>query len=356
MSPNLLPPDDDLKVACDRVEAGLEFGRETRILGTGLTGPVGMWLIRLLSELRRRRNTTFTIEILTRNRRRTEAIFGDLLSQGWITVTEQNVLRFQLAERHPDVVIHGAAASAQESFGGMQGLQKFEGVVRGTSQLLSQLDPNRDCRIIFLSSGSVFGSSLLGSLSAIPPDWPEMPRLDPGGALGHAKRAAEAHLTFHSAAHPRHTVTICRLFTFVGPLLPLRLNYALGNFIDNAIERRPITVRSDGSSIRSYMYFGDMAGWLLRATFQDHRNEIFSIGSERAISILDLAHLVDDLLGPVGVEVTGQVAGPSAYAATDMYVPNTRRTREKLSVSEWTSLEDGIRKTSQDLRPKSAPR
>lgn len=349
------PPESDLQATCDRVMEGLSCDQDAQILGTGLTGPIGIWLVFLMGEWRKRTGASFRLQIVTRNRAKANDIFQIFIEEGWVTLLEQDIRFVDLGGSHPDIVIHGATASARESFYGMTGLEKFQGVVQGTNQLLRELDPNRSCKIVFLSSGSIFGTTLLEPGQAIKQDWPETPAIDEGAALGHAKRAAEAHLTFHSLAHPKHTVSICRLFSFVGPLLPLNYQYAVGNFIADVLAARPIRVQSDGSAVRSFMYLGDMAGWLLRVIFAQSEERTFMIGSTRAVSILELANLIRKVFNsPNDIEVTGSTSRYSRYAASDFYVPETALTRSALSVDEWTSLEIALTRTAEFLASRSA--
>jgi len=350
MTDRVSPPASDLEATCDRVMKGLSCDPDAQILGTGLTGPIGIWLVFLMGEWRRRTGASFRLQIVTRNKAKANEIFDSFINEGWVTLLEQDIRFLNLSGSHPDIVIHGATASARESFYGMTGLDKFQGVVQGTNQLLNELDPERSCKIVFLSSGSIFGTTLLEPGQAITQDWPETPAIDEGAALGHAKRAAEAHLTFHSLANPKHTVSICRLFSFVGPLLPLNYQYAVGNFIADVLAGRPIKVQSDGSAVRSFMYLGDMAGWLLRVIFAPNTEGTFMIGSSKPVSILQLANLIREIFNsPNDIEVTGAETQYSRYSASHFYVPETTLSKAALSVDEWTSLEIALSRTAEFL-------
>jgi dTDP-glucose 4,6-dehydratase len=123
-----------------------------------------------------------------------------------------------------------------------------------------------------------------------------------------------------------------RLFAFSGPSLPLDRHFAVGNFVRDAVGSSLIQVRSDGTSVRSYLDERDLADW------------ISHVGSERAISIGELAHLVasrtETITGsPCNVKILGKSSPVDGVAR---YVPNTARTRECLGVKETISLEQSI--------------
>jgi nucleoside-diphosphate-sugar epimerase len=121
-------------------------------------------------------------------------------------------------------------------------------------------------------------------------------------------------------------------------------HFAIGNFVRDAVSARTIQVRSDGSSIRSYMDQQDMANWLLRILEAGQTNAIYHVGSERSISIRDLAHLIAMRTEAIlKQEVTVEVQGlKSPLDGVSRYVPSTLATRQALGVNETISLEESI--------------
>jgi dTDP-glucose 4,6-dehydratase len=88
----------------------------------------------------------------------------------------------------------------------------------------------------------------------------------------------------------------------------------------------------------------DMANWLLRILEAGQTNAIYHVGSERSISIRDLAHLIAMRTEAIlKQEVTVEVQGlKSPLDGVSRYVPSTLATRQALGVNETISLEESI--------------
>jgi dTDP-glucose 4,6-dehydratase len=163
------------------------------------------------------------------------------------------------------------------------------------------------------------------------------------------KRAAE--LSCAIAAAGGLPVTVARCFAFVGPHMPFDRHFAIGNFIADAVQGRPIAVKSDGLSQRSYLYMTDLVAALLAVLLRGAPGRAYNVGSERAVSIGDLARLVDRIAGGKGVILGGAPSDPG-----DRYVPDTTRLRTELGVVPEIGLEAAIAKTAAWYRENPAGR
>jgi nucleoside-diphosphate-sugar epimerase len=90
---------------------------------------------------------------------------------------------------------------------------------------------------------------------------------------------------FHEKKLP---VVVARLFNTVGPRQTGRYGMVLPTFVKQALAGRPITVFGDGSQTRCFGYVADV---VLISADQAY-GQVFNIGSQEEISILDLARLV----------------------------------------------------------------
>jgi len=89
---------------------------------------------------------------------------------------------------------------------------------------------------------------------------------------------------------------VVRLFNTVGPRQTGQYGMVIPTFVKQALSGRPITVYGDGKQSRCFGYVGDVVGALLR--LMDHPDavgQVFNIGSNQEITILELAQRVKEL-------------------------------------------------------------
>ena len=174
-------------------------------------------------------------------------------------------------------------------------LQRYDQIVVGTRNILELAQVSGASRFLLTSSGAIYGPQPI-DLVEVPEDWPEAPHLNLAeSAYGQAKRADE-HLCAIYREMSELEVVIARCFTFVGPDLPINSHFAVENFVSDALNADKILVKGDGTSIRSYLDQRELAHWLWVLLFEGLSGEAYNVGSNKAISISRLAHLVRDLI------------------------------------------------------------
>jgi nucleoside-diphosphate-sugar epimerase len=136
-------------------------------------------------------------------------------------------------------------------------------------------------------------------------------------------------------------VVIARPFAFLAPGLPLEAHFAAGQFIRDALEGRPLRIQGDGRPLRSYLYGTDLARWLWSLLLRGQPGRAYNVGSDRAVSIAELARIVAQAAGGLPV-TTAQAPGAGPAPA---YVPSVRRVREELGLVPTVPLEEAVRKS-----------
>lgn len=301
---------------------------------TGGTGFIGRWMLEALA----RAPINVRVTLLSRDpagfaRRaphlaaRFETLAGDILD-------------FTPPSGRFTHVIH-AATDASAALNAGDPRRMFDTIVQGTRAALD-LAADRDARLLFLSSGAVYGAQP-ATLAHVGEDWHGAPDpLDARSAYGEGKRAAEMLCAIYARQFGVDFVG-ARIFALLGPLLSLDIHFAAGNFIRDAIAGRTIRIIGAGTAVRSYLYAADLTVWLWSLLLAGAPGTVCNVGSEEAVSIAELAHRTATILGSPGVEILGQ---PDPGWNPGRYVPATARIRDQLGVTATIGLNEAIRRTA----------
>lgn len=217
--------------------------------------------------------------------------------------------------------------------------------IKGTLNLKKACVLNGVKRIIFASSSFVYGDTLQGSeFPWLPVD--EDSPTNPKDLLGVTKLTGEKIL---QASHPdRIDYTILRLFNVYGPRQYSDELYTsvLSTWIKRAIDGKPLEIHDDGSQSLDFIYVEDVADAFILAMDERAKNQIFNVGSGRAISMNHLAMLVNNL--------TGNESPPFYNRSHPMFLKHVQADISKIkSILGWypkVGLEEGLRKTIEAVK------
>ncbi len=336
--PNLLA--NDLDNILVRTESLWRELRGERILVTGATGFFGCWLLESFAWANERLHLNAHAVALARHAEKLIQKAPHLAANPSITLHAADVRHGDFPKGAFSHVIH-AATEASAQLNSEMPLVMFDTIVEGTRRVLEFASANSASRLLFVSSGAVYGT-LPADLIHVGESFPGGPDpLNRASAYAEGKRAAEMLCTL--AASPRMTTTVARCFAFVGPYMPLDAHFAIGNFISDALQGRQIHVNSDGSAIRSYLHASDLAVWLWTILFKGQSGCAYNVGSEDALNVAAIARQVAAIAPQeIGVQIA---SSPTPSAPVHAYVPSTARAREELKLSAEVPLREAIRRT-----------
>ena len=315
----------------------------SRILITGGSGFVGKWMLQIAKTAQE--NSAAKIEIVVPTRRLTADHVQTAIAIGCPNVSwvEGDFLNGALDFGHIDMIVHAATpASAQLNAENPAEMLRIN--VEAMESVLRYASDNKP--LLFTSSGAVYGTQPQSVSHIAEGNVEPNPPSGQLNAYAQGKQIAE-RMCREAGSSGQCSPIIARLFAFGGEYLPRDTHFAIGNFIQNALDRQPIAIQGDGRARRSYLYGADMATWLWSALAHDENEEPLHIGSEHSVSILELAQTVATVSG----EVLSYIPKITVAKAIDpsepvhQYVPANLRTRQTLQVAEWASLEDIIRRT-----------
>jgi nucleoside-diphosphate-sugar epimerase len=318
-----------------------------RVYLSGATGFFGRNLLALFAYLSRG-GVDFQVTALSRAPQRFLDAESWCRDQPWLQWCEGDVARAWPGEGQYDLMLHAAAETRAEAH--LDKIRIFEDLLAGTRQALSFAAAHGVQRLLLTGSGAQYGAIPTQFRAGIPESAAlacDTTKTDSAYAEG--KRASELLAAVH-ADHQGLKVVNTRCFAFVGPGLPLDGHFAIGNFLQDVLQRRALKLATAGTATRSYLYGPDLAIWLLILLLEGNGGLAVNVGSDRPVTILELATRIRDLLGP-SLEI--KVGADRTREERHQYVPCIDLARS-LGLDVWTNLDEAIVRTAR-WHQKGAP-
>jgi nucleoside-diphosphate-sugar epimerase len=312
------------------------------ILVTGGTGFIGKWILEYFLFLNHSKYINFKVIVLSRNPR----VFLERFKKfnvPFIQFIQGDIVEFNFKTLpYCNIIIH-AAADADAKLNYEQPLKMIDTIVDGTRKVLDYAAGAQTKKILFLSSGAIYGIQANDMTGFSEDHFGGPDVLLTSSAYAEAKRLAELFCICYLKQFEMN-VSIARCFAFVGPYLPLDMHYAIGNFIGNALNREDIIIKGDGMPLRSYMYAADLLIWLLFILFTGENGQAYNVGSDNAVSIKELAQEVTKFFPDLSVRVLGQI---NPTDRNQNYIPCTKKIKTELNVPDILTLNEAIHRTIQ---------
>jgi UDP-glucose 4-epimerase len=191
-----------------------------------------------------------------------------------------------------DVIFHLAAAVGVKLIVESP-VRTIETNVHGTEVVLSLANKKKK-KVLIASTSEVYG------LSA------EVPFREDGNLVMGAttkgrwsyacSKAIDEFLALAYWREKKLPTVVVRLFNTVGPRQTGQYGMVIPTFVKQALADRPITVYGSGKQTRCFCYVGDVIGALMKLMDDDQAvGEVFNVGSNQEITIMDLARKVKEL-------------------------------------------------------------
>jgi UDP-glucose 4-epimerase len=159
-------------------------------------------------------------------------------------------------------------------------------------------------------------------------------------------KAMDEYLALSAHQRTGLPVVIGRFFNVVGPRQIGRYGMVLPRFVDQALSGGPLVVYDDGQQVRCFGHVADVIrGVLALMDSPEARGRVFNLGSDRPVTVRDLAETVVRLVGPdIAIE---HIPYESAYAPgfEDIRnrVPDLTRVRRTVGYEASHGLDDIVR-------------
>jgi UDP-glucose 4-epimerase len=207
---------------------------------------------------------------------------------------------------------------------------------------------NRGVKIVFASTRQIYGRP-----EYLPVD--EKHPLHPIDVNGINKLAGEWYHLLYSEVYGIRACAL-RLTNTYGPAMRVKdaRQTFLGVWIRRLIENKPIQIFGDGKQQRDFNYVDDVVEALLLSAASEKANgQVFNLGHEEHISLLELASLLVELNGAGKYELT---PFPDDRKAIDIgdYYSDFSKIGKMLGWNPKTLLKDGLTKTLEYYRKSHA--
>jgi dTDP-glucose 4,6-dehydratase len=284
-------PQADLDIVAKYFQENNINLEKSSFLISGVTGFVGSWLLDSLMHINKEFGLKIEITGITRNASKIDS-WIDLVSEKNVHIIESDIRAQKKIEGSFTHVVHAATPTTTTTRAGDLG-NVFESSVIGAKNLL-EIAKKQDTSPIFLhtSSGAIYEKSA-SSLEKIPLSWPRQD-LAPSDVVDseYARAKIETEKLIEAATIEGTVKGInARLFSFMGPRVPLQEHYSIGNFMYSGMHEDEISLSVNPATVRSYEYAADMASALIYVLGLGQPGT-FHIGSDKGHELLHWAELV----------------------------------------------------------------
>jgi UDP-glucose 4-epimerase len=138
-------------------------------------------------------------------------------------------------------------------------------------------------------------------------------------------------------------IKIVRLFNTVGPKQVSRYGMVIPRFVQQALGNEPVTVYGSGEQSRCFAHVRDIIPALLKIMMNPKANgQVFNLGNDEEISMLDLAKLVKELCGSKSeiVKIPYEKAYIEGFDDMNRRVPSLEKIKQLINYQPKYSLKD----------------
>ena len=312
-----------------------------RFFITGGTGFFGLWLLESFAFINDAMNLGMSAVVLTRDPVSFALKTPHLCRRNDIQLIKGDIRDFKSPNGEFKYLIHAAAeTSAQINNNNPQLV--IDTIINGTTHVLNFAKKSGARKILFTSSGAVYGKQP-EMITHLNEDYLGAPnQLYTDSTYANAKRIAE-HVALLASTKNGMDIRIARCFAFVGPHLPLDEHFAIGNFIKNVIDGKDLIITGDGSPYRSYLYASDLVIWLWSILFKGHSMKPYNGGYDYALTISDIAEHV--------VKISARKSALRRLTVNlksgeiSRYVPDIKRAQQELGLRVSVDLPEALIRT-----------
>lgn len=285
---------------------GIEKLYNTSVLITGATGTIGSYLSDMLIRFDQKEHANLKLYLAGRDLEKLRGLYGSSENAQLVLYNMENPPEWNM---DVDFIIHGAGNAYPAAFD-QYPVETIMGNVNSTFHLLEFLKKKKGKRLLYVSSGEIYGRSDDAKRIFEENFSGYLDITSPRSCYPLSKRMTENLCVSYAKEYGLETVIVRPCHTY-GPCITSSDNRAHAQFINNALAKKDIILKSAGMQLRSYNYVGDCAAALLSVLLQGNNGETYNLADpESVLTIAQLAKLVAETAGcrlVYGVPTTGDI-------------------------------------------------
>lgn len=234
-----------------------------------------------------------------------------------------------------DCVIHAASPASPKDYLEYP-IETLEVGSKGSQNLL-EVAVASGARYLLTSTSECYGDPL--EHPQVESYWGNVNPVGPRSCYDESKRFAEAITMAYHRKHGLRT-NIARIFNTYGPRMKLNDGRVVPQFLDQAMQGKPMTVYGDGSQTRSFCYVSDLVRGLLLLSQSDERLPV-NLGNPVELTMVEFAQTIRRVTG----STSGIVFEPLPQDDPKRRRPDISKAKRVLGWEPRVSLEDGLKPT-----------
>jgi UDP-glucuronate decarboxylase len=261
-----------------------------------------------------------------------------------VAFLKHDIVRGVSLDEKVDYIVH-AASIASPTWYRQYPLETIDVNVTGTRNLLELAVQHAVEGFLYLSSSEIYGDPPPERVPTNEDYWGHVSSTGPRACYDESKRLAESLCMtyFRLRGTP---VKLVRPFNVYGPRLRLDDGRVIPDFISDALNRRPITLYSDGRATRSFCYITDFVTALILLLVSDTVGEAYNVGNDEEVSIRQVAETVDLVSGhELGVQLDRSDDPDYLTDNPNRRSPDLAKIKATVEWSPGVQLEEGLRRT-----------
>ena len=268
------------------------FYRNSKILITGATGLIGSQIIKVLLHADLEYNLGIKILALGRNKKKIEEVLPKAGKK--IKFIVQDITKRIKYKGDIDFIIHAASVTSSKDMT-EKPVETIKSIVCGTENILEFAKEKNVKSLVYLSSMEVYGSIPFSRKEPIrEKDFGYIDIFKSRSSYPEGKRMAETLCAAYWNEY-KLPVKIARLAQTIGASLDYYNQKVFAEFARSVVEEKDIVLKTQGESIRSYIYITDVIVALLTMMKKGENGEEYNIANTKTTcSIKDIAKMLCD--------------------------------------------------------------